>query len=799
MVFGIRKNKMEETTAVAVNDEAMSSGISTNEAADQLRKFQKMHKWDLYLDSDQLNMVDDVVASGDIEKEAALERAVLAENSPYAEVRASVPPTDDTSLPVDTIRCWVLGMVLCTIVGACNIVLALRPEQLFIPSTVVQLIAYPLGKGWAKIMPEKEFSLFGRRISLNPGPFNTKEHTMITAMAAAGTSLSYAIDILLAQEVFYGQQFGWGYQLMLVMSTQALGFGIAGMTRRFLVWPAAMVWPTNLVSSSVMIALHDHSASSPEATNGWRMGRYKFFLIVAASYFCYAWFPSYIAPFLSYFCFVTWAAPNNVVVNQLFGGITNIGILPITFDWSIIAGFTGSPLYVPAFALLNNAMGLLIVMLAAFGMIYAGPKDFKYFPVSANSNFANTAKPYNVSRILTPEFTLDEEAYRAYSPLLIGPTFVMAYAMSFASLTSIVFHVALYNGKEIWQRAKLAKHQDADIHLKLMNKYKEAPEWWFLATFLISFAFALAASQAYNTHLTWWALILSLIIGVFFFVPIAMIYAITANAPGLNVITEFIIGYMQPGRPVAMMMFKSYGYMMQYNALTYSSDMKLGHYLKVPPRSMFRAQVFAVFWLSIVQVATYNFLRGNISGICTADASASLTCPGAKTFFNASVIWGVIGPARMFGAGSMYQWVHYFWLIGAGTTTLCWLLARRYPRTWARYIYTPAIFSASGLIPPATCYKMLCYIAVGLIFNWAIKRRYSGWWANYNYILSAGLDIGNAVCAVLIVLLLGFANVSMPAWWGTDVINNNLDGMGQAVQLHLNLTAGERIGPKTWS
>lgn len=34
------------------------------------------------------------------------------------------------------------------------------------------------------------------------------EHTMITAMAAAGTSLSYAIDILLAQEVFYGQEFG---------------------------------------------------------------------------------------------------------------------------------------------------------------------------------------------------------------------------------------------------------------------------------------------------------------------------------------------------------------------------------------------------------------------------------------------------------------------------------------------------------------------------------------------------------------------------------------------------------------
>lgn len=38
---------------------------------------------------------------------------------------------------------------------------------------------------------------------------------------------------------------------------------------------------------------------------------------------------------------------------------------------------------------------------------------------------------------------------------------------------------------------------------------------------------------------------------------------------------------MQPGRPVAMMLFKSWGYMMAYNGLNYVSDMKIGHYMKV--------------------------------------------------------------------------------------------------------------------------------------------------------------------------------------------------------------------------
>jgi len=615
-------------------------------------------------------------------------------------------------------------------------------------------------------------------------------------MAAAGTTMSYAIDILLAQEVFYGQKFGWGYQLLLTMSTQALGFGVAGFTRRFLVWPAAMVWPTVLVSASVMVALHDHSRSDPATTNGWKLGRYRFFLIVSGAYFLYAWFPSYIAPFLSFFCFIVWAAPNNVIVNQLFGGQTNIGLMPITFDWSIVSGFTGSPLYVPAFALFNNIVGLLIVMIAAIGMVYAGPDLFKYFPISANSTFDRHAKSYNTTRIVGTDFRIDEVAYREYSPLIIGPTFAMSYAMSFATLSAIIVHIGLYNGKELWQRMKLAKDQDADIHLKLMRKYREAPEWWFLGTFLISLAFALAASQAYETHLTWWALLFSIFIGAIFFVPIAMIYAITANAPGLNVITEFIIGYMQPGRPLAMMMFKSYGYMMQYNALTYSQDMKLGHYMKVPPRAMFRAQFAAVFWLSIVQIATYNFLIGNIEGVCTPDAAAALICPGARTFFNASVIWGVVGPARMFGPGAIYDWVHYFWLIGAGSTFLVWLVARKYPRTWARYIYTPAIFSASGMIPPATCYKMLCYVIVGLLFNFWIRRRWPNWWSTYNYTLSAALDIGNALCAILIVLLLGFTNTAMPEWWGVTVVANNLDGKGKAVTRKLGVN--QTIGPETW-
>jgi OPT oligopeptide transporter protein len=63
------------------------------------------------------------------------------------------------------------------------------------------------------------------------------------------------------------------------------------------------------------------------------------------------------------------------------------------------------------------------------------------------------------------------------------------------------------------------------------------------------------------------------------------------QTPGLNIITEYIMGYLYPGRPVANMCFKVYGYISMTQALTFLQDFKLGHYMKIPPRTMFMAQV----------------------------------------------------------------------------------------------------------------------------------------------------------------------------------------------------------------
>lgn len=97
------------------------------------------------------------------------------------------------------------------------------------------------------------------------------------------------------------------------------------------------------------------------------------------------------------------------------------------------------------------------------------------------------------------------------------------------------------------------------------------------------FALGLVTCLVWDTHLTWWAFIVALLISVFFYLPIGIVQATTNVQLGLNVITEFIIGYMQPGRPLAMMMFKMYGYITCYQGLFFTQ----GKFFSLPPPRFF--------------------------------------------------------------------------------------------------------------------------------------------------------------------------------------------------------------------
>ncbi|EGN97372.1 hypothetical protein SERLA73DRAFT_75065 [Serpula lacrymans var. lacrymans S7.3] len=714
-----------------------------------------------------------------IDREGAIV-GVLEDDSPYPEVRSAVANTDDPDIPVASLRAWVMGLAWAILIAGLNQFFYFRYPSVTISSIVAQLLSFPVGRAWAKVMPNVK--IFG--IKVNPGPFTIKEHVLVTIMATVGSQSAYATDIVAVQRVYYNQTYNFSYQWMLVMSTQLIGFSIGGILRRFLVQPPSMIWPTNLVTCALFNTLHAQTYAGMGTRSG--ISRERFFFTAFACGVLWYFVPGYLFQALSYFSWVCWIAPDNIVVNQMFGYVSGMGMSLITFDWNQIT-YIGSPLATPWWAEANVAFGFVFFFWFVVPVLYyTNTWDSKYMPISSRTSYDNTGQAYNITRILTPESTLNLTAYQEYSPLFLSTTFAMSYGLSFASITATLMHAFLFFRKQIWVQSRRSMHEQPDIHARLMSKYRQVPEWWYMIIFVIMFVIGVIAIEVWHTEFPVWAFVLSLFIAFFYVIPIGMIQAITNQQVGLNVITELIVGYALPGRPIAMMMFKTWGYITMYQALTFTSDFKLGHYMKIPPRTMFWGQVVATLIAGTVQLGVQAWMFTNIEDMCSTTQKDGFICPNTEVFGTASFIWGVIGPMRQFSSGQTYNVLLYFFLIGTFCPVAAWLVSLKWPNSFIRYVNFPVIFSGIGYIPPASALNYVPWAIVGFIFQFIIRRRHFSWWAKYNYVLSAAMDSGVAVSIILIFFCLqypqnGTIGEGVQKWWGNNVFLNTADGQSKSL------------------
>ncbi|KAM0846307.1 hypothetical protein ACQ4PT_055749 [Festuca glaucescens] len=696
------------------------------------------------------------------------------ENSPIEQVALTVPVGDDPDTPVLTFRMWVLGTASCFVLSFLNQFFWYRKEPLTITAISAQIAVVPLGHLMAAALPERAF-FRGRpyEFTLNPGPFNVKEHVLITIFANAGAGTVYAIHIVTAVRVFYGKQLTFFVSLLVVLTTQVLGFGWAGILRRYLVEPATMWWPSNLVQVSLFRALHEK-----EERRKGGFTRNQFFMVAFTCSFIYYIFPGYLFQMLTSLSWICWVFPYSVLAQQLSSGLHGLGIGAIGLDWASISSYLGSPLASPWFATANVAAGFFIVMYIITPIAYwFNFYKAQTFPIFSSGLFTSTGQKYNISAIVDSHFHFDIEAYEKNGPLYLSTVFAVTYGVGFASLTATIVHVLLFHGSEILKLSKSAfQEKRVDIHTKLMRRYKQVPEWWFICILIANIVITIFACEYYieKLQLPWWGVLLACAIAFFFTLPIGIITATTNQTPGLNIITEYIIGYLYPGRPVANMCFKVYGFISMKQALEFLQDFKLGHYMKIPPRIMFMAQVVGTLIAAFVYLGTAWWLMDTIPNICNIElltADSPWTCPADHVFYDASVIWGLIGPRRIFGDLGTYSAVNWFFLGGAIAPLLVWLAHKAFPgQKWILLINMPVMIAATNQMPPATAVNYSAWILVGFLSGYVVYKYRRDWWERHNYLLSAALDAGLAFMAVLIYLCLGLENINLK-WWG-----NELDG-----------------------
>lgn len=143
---------------------------------------------------------------------------------PVEEVALVVPETDDPSLPVMTFRAWSLGLSSCVLLIFLNTFFTFRTQPLTISAILMQIAVLPIGRFMATILPTKEYSFLGWRFTLNPGPFNMKEHVIITIFANCGVSFgggdAYSIGAITVMKAYYKQSLSFLCALVIVLTTQ---------------------------------------------------------------------------------------------------------------------------------------------------------------------------------------------------------------------------------------------------------------------------------------------------------------------------------------------------------------------------------------------------------------------------------------------------------------------------------------------------------------------------------------------------------------------------------------------------
>ncbi|KAF8648518.1 hypothetical protein AX16_006224 [Volvariella volvacea WC 439] len=752
------------------------------------------------------SMIEDSESQVSIKMEIDLD-AIEDEDSPFPEVRASVSNIDDPDMPAMTIRMWFVGLLLCIISSALNVFFNFRwPAPTVVP-LVLLLISYPFGKFLAftlpitvyriplphlpaRWLPSHPFFAFLRPLtypspiefSLNPGPWNIKEHVLVFIMANVAVGSPYALNAVVVSEVFYELDLGYWFALVLVLATQLTGFGLAGLCRRFLVWPASMVWPQNLVACTLLNTLHaedeDDGIGMAGSSGGKGMSRYKFFIVVTIASFFWFFLPGFLFEALSVFSFICWAAPNNIPVNQLFGVHSGLGMSILTFDWSQIS-WIGSPLMVPWWAEVHIFLGfVMFYWILTPALYYTNSWNLAYFPISANEPYDRFGNVYNISRVLRHDDTFDLAAYDEYSPLYLPATYAMTYLLAFALSTCVIVHTLLYHGQSLLNGIKKMRVESDDIHAKLMRNYPEVPDWWYAMAFCVFFSLAVVAVEVWEaTNVPVWALVLSVLLPVIYILPSGFIYAMTGQGITLNILAQIIPGTLLPGNPLANMVFKAYSVQTLTAATSFVQDLKLGHYVKVPPRATFLVQLIATTMAAFVQVGVKEWIFNNVHDICQPDSTSQLTCPHNQVFFTASAVWGLIGPSRQFGKGSIYHPHLYAIIVGAFLPLPFWFWQRRYPNSWIKYVSTPVILNGVSAIPPATGINYSSWFAVGFVFQYLIRKKNFPWWSKFNYVASAALDSGTVISLMFIFFSLQFprgGSISVN-WWGNSVHQNTVD------------------------
>ncbi|CAF1330302.1 unnamed protein product [Didymodactylos carnosus] len=554
------------------------------------------------------------------------------EQSSYEEIAGIVSNKDDYDMVTITFRSCLIGVLYAGLVSLVNKYLLYKRYSYSVPPFVLLLLTFPIGKllGWC--LPKRHFNILEWKVSFNPCPFTIKEHAIVYIMVYIASEIVAANDIVIVKQAYYYQKtyFAWG--LLLALSSQLMGYGMAGVLRRFLVWPSPMIWPANLPVIALLRTLHEDEQST--SVRWLKLSRIKFFLLAAICQAIYYWFPGYIMPVLASFSWMCMISPKNVILAQLTG-YNGLGMGSLVFDWNNLTQDVGSPILIPRWALINVLVGFVCLIWILLPITYfAGLFNFKTVPIgitwwhfTSDGNYLTE----NVNELINATYI------EMHKPIVLSCATAMTDYITFTALASLSVHTVLYHGKDIIQYLQTSlKKRENDIHCTLMAKYPEVPEWWHIVVFSVAFILAIIACK-FGHFMPWYYLFVAVPFACLCVLPVGIVQAMT-TIPILPIfVARTIAGEIFEGDPVGLMSFMIYAYETIIQALFLTSIFKFGHFMKISSRTLFIVQLSITIVSVIIKYGIVDYIIDSVPNLCLENSDWTCSIINKKPFVVAAV------------------------------------------------------------------------------------------------------------------------------------------------------------------
>ncbi|KAL7932812.1 OPT oligopeptide transporter domain-containing protein [Trichoderma chlorosporum] len=686
-----------------------------------------------------------------------------------------------------TFRAMLIGLILCIFASVLQEIFYFKPQVIYVSVVFLTVIAYVLAQPF-QFIPRPEGDGIIPRICrfLNPADFNSKEHAFMVIMGSSGSTSAVATQILAAQRLYYGSNPNQGAAIFLVIASQFLAYGIAGLLRSVLVQPAKMLWPINIPVNTLLETLHRDKAETKQ--------RLRYFTAVFSGAFFWEMIPLWIAPIFQGISIPCLARQDSLVFTNLFGGAQNnegLGFLGLCFDWNYVAGLN-SPLWYPLYTLVNSATGYLLCIVLFMGIYYGNVWQSMNFPFlsqllfDGSSNATNFVE-YNLTAVLNPDNTINDTLVAAQGYPFISGSYVVYLITTNVGITAAIVHMLLWNYEDIqngwaflrpsnfrklgkastyrfWeksdsedaqvQRQLALADEDIDPHYKLMvqNGYAEVPNWWYGIVLVLSFVIGIATLYAIKSTLPWWGFIVSNIFAALFILFFGAQMGLTGFQFNQQPVIQMLGGYLLPGKPLANMYFTVFGFNGIQQGQWLLRDLKLAQLAHLPPKATFTAQMLGTIIGAIMDyVMMVSIVDNQTANLLSVDGTNIWSGQNVQGYNTLAVAWSLA--KNMFSVGSRYQWVTLGYLLGFAAPIPFWLAWKLTKREIFRDVNTSIIIWYAGVLCVGVNSSLLMFYGLGIFAQFYIRRFHPALFIKYNYLISAALDGGTQV----MVFILSFA------------------------------------------